>query len=79
MTRKLTPLKAIKKKCKEDCCAGDTKSWVDCKIKDCALWPYRFGKNPYHTKTRTSKQQESTKRLQELKGKSPKTPIVAEG
>jgi len=39
-------LSAIKKKCKEDCCAGDWKSWVDCTITDCPLYLYRFGNNP---------------------------------
>ena len=41
--RKKSPLKAIKEKCKEDCCAGDRKSWVDCTITTCPLWNYRFG------------------------------------
>jgi hypothetical protein len=45
--KKITPLKAIRLKCKEDCCANDRKSWVNCDIEDCALFIYRLGKNPY--------------------------------
>jgi len=39
------PLLAIKKKCLEDCCAGDYTEWKECPIKDCALFPYRLGHN----------------------------------
>jgi hypothetical protein len=42
----LSPLKAIKKKCKEECCVFDKKSWIDCTITQCPLWIYRFGKLP---------------------------------
>ena len=41
--KKLTPLKAIKQKCRFDCCANDRKSWTDCTITDCPLWRFRFG------------------------------------
>jgi len=46
-TKILSPLKAIKKRCKDECCCGDLKSWRECAC-DCALRPFRFGKNPYH-------------------------------
>lgn len=42
---KLTPLRAIKEYCKEQCCAGDTKSWRDCLMLSCPLWNYRFGRS----------------------------------
>lgn len=45
-----TPLKAIKKKCLYDCCAGDTKSYKECNCTSCFLHPFRFGKNPYRKK-----------------------------
>jgi len=48
--KKLTPLKAIKHYCKEECCAGDRKSWVECTIPKCALFPFRFGKRDNSTK-----------------------------
>jgi hypothetical protein len=40
---KKSPLKAIKEYCKEQCCAGDKTSWVDCEV-DCPLKTFRFGK-----------------------------------
>ena len=44
--RRLTPLQAIKKYCKESCCAMDLKSWKYCTVENCALYPYRMGKRP---------------------------------
>jgi hypothetical protein len=46
MTERLTPMEAIKKKCKDDCCAGQENEWKNCPITTCALFPYRFGHNP---------------------------------
>lgn len=44
--KRLSPLKSIKLKCKEDCCNNDRESWINCEITDCVLWVYRMGKNP---------------------------------
>ena len=44
MTR-LTPIKAIRKKCLE-CCKGQVKEVRECSIKKCALWAYRHGHRP---------------------------------
>lgn len=41
----LTPLKAIRKKCLE-CSNYQYKEVELCPIKDCPLYPYRFGKRP---------------------------------
>ena len=41
----LTPVKAIRAKC-IDCCCGSSFEVKECPIKDCSLYPYRFGKNP---------------------------------
>jgi len=42
---KMTPLKAIRKKCLD--CSGYSKKEVrECPIIDCPLYPYRMGKNP---------------------------------
>lgn len=41
----LTPLKAIRSKCL-DCCCDSPKEVKLCHIKDCALHPYRLGRNP---------------------------------
>lgn len=41
----LTPIKAIRAKCL-DCCCGSSNEVKLCTVKRCALWQYRFGKNP---------------------------------
>jgi len=42
---RLTPLKAIRAKCK-DCCGESAAEVKRCHIKTCSLWPYRLGKRP---------------------------------
>ena len=42
---RLTPIKAIRKKCLE-CCCGQFVEVRLCPIKDCALWGYRMGHRP---------------------------------
>lgn len=41
-----SPLKAIREKCL-DCMCGDANEVRLCWGKDCSLYPFRFGKNPY--------------------------------
>lgn len=41
-----SPIKAIRAKC-IDCCAGDKNEVKLCTCPDCALYPFRLGKNPY--------------------------------
>ena len=49
------PVKAIRAKCL-DC--NYTSQEVDlCPCKDCALWPFRHGKNPYRAKRVMSEEQ----------------------
>ena len=40
------PVKAIRAKCL-DCCCGSTAEVTNCTVSGCALFPFRFGKNPY--------------------------------
>ncbi len=42
---RVTPIKAIRKKCL-DCSGGSSKEVDLCPIKDCNLYPYRYGKRP---------------------------------
>ena len=42
--KRLVRGKAIRLYCKMQCCAGDTKSWQNCSITNCFLWPFRMGK-----------------------------------
>ena len=41
----LSPMKAIRAKCLE-CCAGQPKEVRACECDNCALHPFRLGKNP---------------------------------
>jgi len=50
------PVKAIRAKCL-DCSCGQVKEVELCPITDCALYPFRFGKNPYR-KERTEAQRQ---------------------
>ena len=42
----LSPLKAIRKYCVEDCCCDQSAEVRLCPVNDCELYPYRFGKGP---------------------------------
>ena len=42
------PVKAILAKCRY-CCCGSTGEVEQCPMLDCAIYPFRFGKNPYRT------------------------------
>jgi len=44
-TVKLTPMKAIREKCLE-CSCWSFKEVRLCPVKDCALYPFRYGKRP---------------------------------
>lgn len=42
-----SPIKAIRAKCM-DCTCGQYREIELCPIKKCPLYPFRYGKNPYH-------------------------------
>ena len=50
-----SPIKAIREKCLECCCwqPGEVKL---CTSVNCALYPFRFGKNPYVKRTMSDEQ-----------------------
>ena len=50
------PVKAIREKCL-DCCCGQVNEVKLCTVERCALWPFRFGKNPYRQKREMSDEQ----------------------
>jgi hypothetical protein len=52
-----SPLKAIRAKCLDDC--GDSHKEVrDCPVGNkCALYPFRFGKNPFRKKRELTEEQ----------------------
>ena len=52
---RISPIKAIRMKC-IDCCCGQKGEVNLCPCKDCPLWPFRFGKNPYSNKAFSEEQ-----------------------
>ena len=60
--RQTNPVKAIREKCLQDCCAGLSNEVRDCLCPSCALYPFRFGKNPYRTKRELSDEQKEKMR-----------------
>ena len=56
VTVKLTPLKAIRKKCL-DCCNWSAHEVKMCPAERCPLYPYRFGRDPSLVGKELTKQQ----------------------
>lgn len=42
--KRLTRSQAIKKYCKESCCAGSIPDWKECTATHCFLWNFRLGR-----------------------------------
>ena len=53
-----SPIKAIRAKCL-DCCCGQANEVKLCTCKDCPLYAFRFGKNPYNTRQLTDEQRKA--------------------
>ena len=47
------PVKAIRAKCL-DCCCGSSLEVANCTVTQCALYPFRYGKNPYRQRREMS-------------------------
>lgn len=47
--KRATPLKAIRRKCL-DCVGGQVREIRLCPCEHCALWPYRMGTRPGHSR-----------------------------
>ena len=52
-----SPIKAIREKCLD--CNYNAYEVKLCPAKDCALWPFRFGKNPYLKRELTEEQRQA--------------------
>ena len=50
-----SPIKAIRAYCL-GCCYGSVDEVRQCTMQDCELYPFRFGKNPFTTRTITEEQ-----------------------
>lgn len=55
------PVKAIRAKCLA-CCCGSSEEVRQCPCEDCALHPFRLGKNPYRAKREYTAEQKATLR-----------------
>lgn len=53
-----SPVKAIRAYCL-GCCWGSAEEVKLCPATDCELYPFRFGKNPFSTRTLTEKQRQA--------------------
>jgi hypothetical protein len=62
--RAQNPLKAIREKCLDCCCANGAEV-RKCVATDCALWPFRLGTNPFR-KTRELSPAEKCERAERL-------------
>lgn len=64
------PMAAIRAKCL-DCTCGAVSRIKNCEVKDCPIWEYRMGKNPYRSRTMTEEQRkaagERLKKAREMK------------
>lgn len=49
-----SPVKAIREKCL-DCVCGNEAEVRRCPCKNCALWSFRFGRNPFHGLSRENR------------------------
>lgn len=58
MTEITNPVKAIRAKCL-DCCCGSPEEVRQCPCENCALYPFRFGKNPYRAKREYTEEQKA--------------------
>lgn len=57
------PVKAIRAKCL-DCMCGSSNEVERCPCKDCALYPFRRGRNPYRTKREYTEEEKAKLRDQ---------------
>jgi len=59
-----SPLKAIREKCLD--CNGTSLEVKLCPCTDCALHPFRFGKNPFNKRTLTDEQRKAASERMKL-------------
>lgn len=60
-----SPIKAIRAKCL-DCCCWQRSEVTLCPAKDCPLWAFRFGKNPYNKRHRDITEEQKDKMRERL-------------
>ena len=63
-TKYKPPVKTIRAKCL-DCCIGSNNEVKLCPVENCALYPYRFGKNPNYKSQNRRGNPEALKKYRE--------------
>lgn len=58
MEQKTNPVKAIREFC-IDCCGGSRETVKNCPSANCALYPFRMGKNPFRKREMTEEQRKA--------------------
>lgn len=71
------PVKAIREKCL-DCCCGSYTEVSDCTVTKCALYPFRFGKNPYRQRKELTEEQRQALRDRMAEARKARTTNVEE-
>lgn len=76
------PIKAIRAYCLQ-CCCGSSNEVQKCTIEQCALYPFRFGKNPYRVQRDPSEAQLEARnkglhRMQEVRAQRRAMPEIQE-
>lgn len=56
----MTPLEAIKQHCIE-CCCGVRSEVLNCTVQNCALYPFRQGKNPFSKRGKNMTEEQKQK------------------
>lgn len=69
--RSRSPVRAIKDKCL-DCSGGSHNEVTLCAIKDCALWPFRKGRNPNRTPRKLTDEQKAANAARLAKARAKK-------
>lgn len=70
-TSRTNPVKAIRLKCL-DCSGGSSTEVEKCTLANCALYPFRLGKNPFRTKRELTEEQKQVIRERFAKSKESK-------
>ena len=62
----MTPLEAIKQHCIE-CCCGIRSEVLNCTVQNCALYPFRQGKNPFSKRGKNMTEEQKKKVADRMK------------
>lgn len=70
------PVKAIREFCL-DCSGGSSSEVKCCTSRNCPLYAFRFGKNPYRTKREMSEEQKEAAKARLAEARTKKKDVIA--